>query len=286
MKIAIASGKGGTGKTTLAVNLASYAAQRAKVLLADLDVEEPNSGIFIAGHLLTEKTIFSMVPVWQQENCLMCGRCTKLCRFNALLQLGEKIIVMPQLCHSCYACSELCPASALPMEGKPLGILRHLKSRDLDFIESKLFIGIEQAVPLISQTLEYMSGNLSDHELELWDSPPGTSCPVITVTNAADFVLLVTEPTPFGLYDLNLTVETMEQLGKPFAVIVNRLGIGNDEVFKYCSKRNISVWTTFPDKRYIAELYSRGELIYPEVPEFRQSLDTILTNLDKIREQL
>lgn len=286
MRIAIASGKGGTGKTTLAVNLAQYAAETSEVLLADLDVEEPNSGIFIDAILHNERTIVNMVPVWHRELCLLCGACAERCMFNAVLQLGKEIVTLPQLCHSCYACSELCPTASLSMEPMPIGTLKHLISSKLTFIESKLFVGIEQAVPMISQTIDYLSENSSGSKLEIWDSPPGTSCPVIEVVDGADFVLLVTEPTPFGLWDLNLAVETMYKLGKPFAVIVNRWGIGNDAVIRYCKSKDISIWTLIPDQRRIAELYSAGKLIFPYVAEFRKGLDDIMERLTDLEGQL
>ncbi|MFO8145471.1 MAG: ATP-binding protein [Candidatus Syntrophosphaera sp.] len=282
MKIAIASGKGGTGKTTLAVNLALRAAENREVSLVDLDVEEPNSGIFIHGKLENEQRIFRSVPKWDREACTLCGKCVELCQYNAIIRLGKEIMVMPQLCHSCYACSELCPTDALPMRESPLGTLRHKRIGRLDFIESKLDIGMEMASPMIGKTLEYMSEHCSGNDYQFRDCPPGTACPVISATKDADFIILVTEPTPFGLYDLELAAETMRHLGKPMSVVVNRYGIGNDEVFHYCKEQDIPVWAKIPNQREMAELYSRGELIYPKVEEFRRELDAILGKLDSL----
>jgi MinD superfamily P-loop ATPase len=281
MKIAIASGKGGTGKTTLAVNLALRCAETGKSVLADLDVEEPNSGIFIKGNLQKEKQMFRLVPKWDKQTCTHCRKCAKVCHYNAILELGENILVLPELCHSCHACSELCPAGALPMLTSSLGNLRHFNNGRLNFIESKLDIGVEMASPLIRQTLHYMEENCSDADYLFLDCPPGTSCSVINATKDADFILLVTEPTPFGLYDLSLAVETMRHLDKPMAVVVNRFGIGNDEVVQYCEKQQIPIWAVLPNQREIAELYSRGEVIYPKIKEFRNGLDDILTELGK-----
>jgi MinD superfamily P-loop ATPase len=283
MKIAIASGKGGTGKTTLAVNLALRAAETASVVLADLDVEEPNSGIFIKGDLQEKKQMFRLVPQWDNQTCTLCGKCTEVCHYNAILKLGNEILVLPELCHSCFACSELCPVNALPMVNSPLGFLRLYKSGWLNFIESRLDIGIEMASPLIHQTLDYVDKNFSEMDYQFLDCPPGTSCSVITATKEADFIILVTEPTPFGHYDLSLAVETMQHLKKPMAVVINRYGIGNDEVFRYCEKQNIPVWAALPNQRAIAKLYSNGEVIYPKVKEFRQGLDDILHKLDSIK---
>ncbi len=275
MKIAIASGKGGTGKTTLAVNLAHYFAEREAVALADLDVEEPNSGIFIQGELLHRDTLYTQVPQWQPELCTRCGKCPAWCRFNAVLKLGDQILVLPQLCHSCFACSELCPSSALPMQPRELGEVKHYRSGVLDFIEGRLKIGNEQASPLIHQTLNYLAESLPDPRHRFYDCPPGTSCAVIAATREADLVLLVTEPTPFGLYDLELAVQTMRHLGRETAVVVNRCGIGNAEVFAFCAREHIPVWAQIPDQRSIAERYSRGELLHTSVPEFRRELEKI-----------
>lgn len=284
MKIAIASGKGGTGKTTLAVNLALRAAETRNVVLADLDVEEPNSAIFIRGNKTTEQRFFRAVPNWEKEACTLCGKCAEVCQFNAVVKLGETILVLPQLCHSCFACSELCPVNALPMRNTPLGWLRGYQQGRLVFLESKLDVGEEMAAPLIGQTISYMDEKLSRPEFQFRDCPPGTACPVIAATSDADLVLLVTEPTPFGLYDLELAVETMRQLDKSMAVVINRWGIGDGKVLRFCEKEQLPVWAIFPNQRKIAELYSRGELIYPEVQEFREGLDAILARLNELKE--
>ena len=282
MKLAIASGKGGTGKTTLAVNLALHAANSQKVVLLDLDVEEPNSGIFIKGELKREKQLVRHVPVWEKEACTLCGKCSEVCRFNAVLKLGKHILVMPELCHGCYACSELCLENALPMQESALGRLRHHQIGSLDFVESKMIIGVEMATPLIEQTLAYAEAEIPHASLQIRDCPPGTSCSVINATRDADFALLVTEPTPFGLHDLSLAVQTMRFLKKPMAVVVNRVGIGNDDVFKYCEAEDIPIWASFPHERAIAELYSRGETLYDKVDSIRAGLDAILLQISKL----
>ena len=275
MKIAIASGKGGTGKTTLATNLAAFLSRRMAVVLTDLDVEEPNSGLFINGEQINRENKHTKVPEWQKEQCTLCGKCKEVCNFNAITQIMEEILVFPKLCHSCYACSELCPVDALPMVDKKMGVLKHLKSDNLDFVESKLDIGEEQAVPLIAQTLDYIDSKFNKNILKLYDSPPGTSCPVIEATKGADMVFLVSEPTPFGLHDLKLSVETMRKLKKEFYVIINRDGIGNQDVYEYCQDENIEVLAQIPDSRKIAELYSSGELLFDHVAEVKGELEKI-----------
>ncbi len=283
MKIAIASGKGGTGKTTISTNLASYLSENNKVVLVDLDVEEPNSGLFIKGKLVIEQEKFKMIPQWVQSTCTLCGNCQKVCNFHAVIQLGTMILVFPELCHSCYACSELCPTESLPMITKKMGDLKEYKKGNLSFIESRLVIGEEQAVPLIHQTMKYVDEKFADDVLKIYDSPPGTSCPVIEATKNADFVLLVTEPTPFGLHDLKLAIDTMYELKKDFGVIINRSGVGNDNVESYCKHENIPVIAKIPDSRKIAELYSSGNLLYDDIEEVKTELikiEKFITNLN------
>lgn len=275
MKIAIASGKGGTGKTTVSTNLAHYISQKREVVLVDLDVEEPNSALFIKGKLdkIHIKTI--KVPQWVSENCILCGDCQANCNFNAVVKMNDEIMVFPQLCHSCYACSELCPKDALPMVPQAIGVLQKFQLDNLHFIESKLDIGQEMAVPLISQTIKFVEKEFSKDIHRIYDSPPGTACPVIETLKEVDFVFLVTEPTPFGLNDLILAVETVRELKKEFAVIINRDGVGNDEVEKYCKRENIDIVIKIPNSRKVAELYSVGELLYDKVPEFKEQIQLL-----------
>ena len=275
MKIAIASGKGGTGKTTLSTNLASFLAESHNVVLTDLDVEEPNSGLFLKADCVYKEDKYKMIPEWIQDKCSLCGICQKVCNYHAVIQLVQQIMVFPQLCHGCYACSELCPDSALPMIPQKMGELKKFKSGNLDFVESRLDVGQEQAVPLISQTNKFVDDNFPAESIKIFDAPPGTSCPVIEATKNADFVILITEPTPFGLHDLSLAVETMKALQKEFAVVINRYGVGDDKVLEYCQENKIPVIAIIPNSREIAELYSKGELIYAKVPEFRKQLELV-----------
>ncbi|MEA2077760.1 MAG: ATP-binding protein [Candidatus Marinimicrobia bacterium] len=282
MKIAIASGKGGTGKTTLSTNLASFIAENTKVVLADLDVEEPNSKLFVHGELVHQEAKYKMIPEWVQNKCDLCGICREVCNFNAITQILDEIIVFPELCHGCYACSELCPMDALPMKPKKMGMLTHYETGDLSLIESKLDIGEEQAVPLIAQTLEYVDKTFPQDIVKIYDSPPGTSCPVIEATKHADTIILVTEPTPFGLHDLKLAVETIREIKKPFAVVINRHGIGDNKVEQYCEEENISIIATIPNQRKIAERYSEGKLLYKEIPAVRSALMSIMKYIDTL----
>lgn len=276
MKIAIASGKGGTGKTFLATNLSAMLALQRQVFLVDLDVEEPNSGLFFHGKITHEEICDKMIPVWDSSKCTSCGQCQQVCNFNAIVKLLDDIIIFPELCHSCYACSELCPESALPMHGQRMGSLKTIKQPNLTFIESRLDIGQEQAVPLISQTFSFIEKQFNEDSIYILDAPPGTSCPLIEVSLEANLVILVTEPTPFGFHDLKLSVETMRLLKRDFAVVINRCDIGNDEVEKYCNDQEIPLIAKIPNKRRAAELYSTGKLVYQEIPEIRSEIQKVL----------
>ncbi len=279
MITAVASGKGGTGKTTLSVNLAAYLTSEIKsenqIVLADLDVEEPNSGLFIGRDYTDKIERYRKVPSWDREKCILCGKCDDYCRFNAIIKMGKSIVVLPEVCHSCRMCTELCPQNALPFNNLHIGTTSISSSDNLIFIESRLDIGQEQAVPLIKQTLDHINKKYGSYEHILLDCPPGTSCPMIESVHHADFVLLVTEPTPFGFHDLKLAIETMQIIGKDFAVVINRYGSGNNEVEDYCEQNNIDIAAKFPDSRKAAELYSEGKLIYEELPEFRSELEKL-----------
>ena len=277
MKITFASGKGGTGKTTISTNLTSYLASMNKeVVLADLDVEEPNSALFINGELKAEKIANKMIPQWDLTDCTLCKKCAEVCNFNAIVAMAKEILVFPELCHSCYACSELCPTNSLPMTPSRIGLIAEFSADGFSLVEGRLDLGQEMAVPLIAQTIAYTDENFSDC-IKILDAPPGTSCPVIEASRGSDFVILVTESTPFGLNDLILAVETMKVLKQNFGVIINRYGIGNDGVENYCKEQNIPIVTKIKNDKEVAKLYSNGELIYPKIKHFKDSLDDIVT---------
>ena len=284
MKIAIASGKGGTGKTTLSTNLATMLAETQSVVLVDLDVEEPNSGLFLQGTVVREMQVFREVPQWTKEACTLCGTCQEVCEFNAIITLGKTVMIFPEMCHGCNACVELCPEHALHMIPEAMGTLQQKRVSGLDFIESRLHIGQEQAVPLIAKTKTYCEEHFPQRRLYLYDSPPGTSCPVIETIKDVDFVILITEPTPFGLHDLTLAVETTRKLGKPFGVVLNRFGIGDAKVESFCEREGIPLLAAFPNSKEVAESYSRGELVYKTVPGFRNELEKLAAYIETYNE--
>lgn len=279
-KLAIASGKGGTGKTLLSTNLADYIAQTRTVLLADLDVEEPNDALFFQEENKKTTSQYKMIPDWQSDLCTLCGDCTRHCKFHALIRLGDFIMVFNELCHSCYACSGLCPRQALPMKAYRMGQTRYQEINSLQLIESRLDIGQEQAVPLIHATQKFLHELENKPNLYILDCPPGTSCPVVAAVDKADFVMLVTEPTPFGLNDLMLAVDTMRQIKKPFAVVINKYGAGDDKVEKWCKSENITIASRIPYDRQLAELYAAGKLAWRYNKALKNALDEMMTFIE------
>jgi MinD superfamily P-loop ATPase len=277
VKIAIASGKGGTGKTLLAVNLASIISRNDETLLVDLDVEEPNDALFIAGTTGQVHEKYKLIPKWDENKCIICDICSKTCKYHAVVRLGDIIVVFDKLCHSCHACSELCPMSALPMTTHKIGEIRQTNSGKLTLVEGRLKIGEEQGVPLINQTHQFVGEEFGSIPVQFFDCPPGTSCPVVAAIKKTDYVILVTEPTPFGLNDLRLAVKTIQQMGKPMGVVINRDGIGNNEVETYCQNEGLEILAKIPYDREIARLYSEGHLVYERI----DYLEPIMQNIFK-----
>lgn len=274
MKIAVASGKGGTGKTFIATNLASYISEFESTTLTDLDVEEPNSALFINGDLLRTETQYRMIPEWDSTKCTLCGKCQTVCNFHAVLKVKDGIMIFPELCHSCYACSELCPVSSLPMKKREIGKIKHIRSGNLDFIEAKLNVGEEQAVPLISQTNDYLNYHLKE-TISIFDCPPGTACPAIESVKDADLVILAAEPTAYGFHDFKLIVKAMKNIGKKIAAVINKSGIGNNDTELFCIDNNIPVIAKIPHSRELAVCYSNGELVYKKFDFMQEEMEKI-----------
>lgn len=270
MNIAIASGKGGTGKTTIATNLSLARAEKGeRVTLADCDVEEPNCHIFLKPHIVSSEAVTVQKPEVIEDRCTGCGICGEVCEYNAIAVIKKKVLIFPELCHSCGACSLLCPENAITETPRHVGILEKGTSSNLSFIQGLLNIG-ELMSPAVIHAVREAAG--SDGHVVV-DAPPGTSCPVIEAVKGSDFVLLVTEPTPFGLHDLTLAAGMVRELDIPFAVAINRSDLGTDELARYCASEGIDVILEIPDDRRIAEAYSRGEMIIHALPEYRTLFD-------------
>ena len=261
--ISVASGKGGTGKTTIATNMALSI---AKAQLLDCDVEEPDSHLFLNTDLEKVEDVYLSVPVVDKEKCDFCQKCSKFCQYNAIAVLPSDILIFPQLCHGCGGCILVCPKGALTEEKRIIGIIEGGTSDGVEFYHGILNIGEPMATPVIKT----LKKKIDKEKNVILDSPPGTSCPTIETIRGTDFCLLVTEPTPFGLYDLKLAVEVVKHLAIPFGVVINRDGIGDDRVEKFCMERNIPVLLKIPQNEDIARLYSNGQPFILEMPEWKE----------------
>jgi MinD superfamily P-loop ATPase len=277
MRIAVASGKGGTGKTTVATNLAWLAAEDGRsVAYLDCDVEEPNGRIFLRPDMIKESPIEKLAPVVDPTRCTHCGWCGRICRYAAIACLPEKTLVFHELCHACGGCALVCPADAIREVPRAIGRLRKGMAGRLHFVEGVLDVGEAMSPPAIRAVKKAAP----DVELVFLDAPPGTSCPAVESIRGADLVLLVTEPTPFGLNDLKLAVEMARAMKLPASVVINRADAGDGRVRDYCRKQRIEVLAEIPDDRLVAEAYSRGEMIAETVPGFADRLQRLLERME------
>lgn len=274
MVISIASGKGGTGKTTIAVNLA-LSIPNAQLL--DCDVEEPNSHIFIKPEINGTISVPIPVPKIDKTKCNYCGRCKEVCEYNAIAVLKDSVLVFSELCHGCGACSYLCPQGAIKEVNRQIGIVEIGTKEDLQFGHGRLNIGEAMSPPLIRALKEYSN----PAKTVIIDAPPGTSCPVIASIKESDFCILVTEPTPFGLNDLILAVEVVRKLKIPSGVIINRSDLGNRDTHSYCKKENIPILMEIPFKKEIAVAYSKGIALVEHLPEYKKEFFNMYERIKK-----
>ncbi len=275
--IAIASGKGGTGKTTIAANLAYLWSRLGRqVLYVDCDVEAPNGHIFL--HPTIERRLPATTPVPQiaEELCNLCGLCGAFCRYNALLCLPDQVVTFPELCHGCGGCSRLCPQKAITEVPREIGCIEMGVAGAINFASGLLNIGEAMSPPLIRA----LKKTMSESELTLFDAPPGTSCPAIETIRHCDYTLLVTEPTPFGLNDLQLAVEMVRALDQPFGIVINRSGLDDRPLLEYCQREQLTILAKFPDDRRVAEAYSRGNLACAALDDFKGHFTALLAAVD------
>lgn len=273
MIISVASGKGGTGKTTVSVNLAKVFG--GGVQLLDCDVEEPNLHLFLRGNLLQKETACIQTPKINPLRCDACGDCSDFCEFNAIALAGNTAIVFTELCHGCGGCTLVCTKRAIREVYSQIGSVETLQAGDITLVQGRLDVGVSSASPLIDEVKK----NIRTSNHAILDAPPGTSCPAVATLRDTDMVLLVTEPTPFGLHDLKLAVAMVRKIGIPFGVLVNRFGIGDDRIHRYCQQENIQLLLEIPDDRRIAEAYSRGEILVDVLPEYRGLFEQLRDNL-------
>ncbi|OGC41845.1 (4Fe-4S)-binding protein [candidate division WOR-3 bacterium RBG_13_43_14] len=258
MIIAFASGKGGTGKTTVATNfaLALDKNRMAKIQFIDCDVEEPNAAIFLKPKITNTRTVSIPVPTVDTTKCNYCGQCAEICAYHAIAVLKEKVLIFPELCHGCGGCSLLCPTSAIHEINREIGVIESGMSGGIIFYQGRLNVGEPMATPIIKQMKKILSK--TDRDTTIIDVPPGTSCPVIEAVQESDFTVLVTEPTPFGLHDLSLAVETMEKLNIPAGIIVNRSDQNDKIIENFCKQKKIPILMRIPFSREFAVAYSKG----------------------------
>lgn len=278
MKIAVASGKGGTGKTTIATNLAvSLSRKSDRVQYLDCDAEEPNGHVFLKPDIEQQDDVTVPVPDVDQDKCTGCGKCAELCQYSAITCVKGKVLVFEELCHSCGGCMAICPEGAITEKQRKIGTAAFGKSKEVYFGQGLLDIGAIQTPAMI----EYVKSKTIEEGVTILDVPPGTSCPVIEAIKDSDFILLVTEPTPFGLNDLQLAVDMVRKLGLGFAVAINRSDVGDDGVVQYCQQEDIDILLEIPNMKKIAEAYSRGTMIVEALPEFEDKFLKLYDNISE-----
>ena len=273
MIISVASGKGGTGKTTVATNLA--VSLEGGCTLLDCDVEEPNAHLFLHPEINRSETVTTFVPAVDESRCSACRKCSDICRFRAITVVGEKVLVFPELCHSCGGCQVVCPENAISDGQRELGVVEWGVGTGVPLIQGRIRVGEAMSPPLIRR-VRAAAGN---EGLVIIDAPPGTSCPVIAAMRDADFILMVTEPTPFGLHDLKLAVGAVQMLGIPCGLVINRADIGDDRVRDYAMAERLPILLEIPFDRRIAEAYSCGRMIVEVMPEWKEKFRELLRQI-------
>jgi len=282
MVIAVASGKGGTGKTTIATSLARTLAETGRpVSFLDCDVEAPNAHLFLNPVFVQQGDVERLIPRVDEAVCTGCGRCAEVCEFHAIVVLGGQPLVFPELCHGCGSCTLECPEEAISETPKTLGILeRGPAAAQISFARGLLNIGEPMAVPVISQLKKWLPPRPDD--TVILDSSPGTSCPVVEAIRGADFVLLVTEPTPFGQHDLWLAIQLTEELGIPAGVIINRDGVGDTKVDDLCREVGLPILMRIPLERKIGKGIAAGQSLTEIYPEYRDRFLRLFSRIEEI----
>ncbi len=287
MRIAVASGKGGTGKTTVATSLAQVAAERYAVRFLDCDVEAPNAALFLRPTLDGHREVGIRVPRINAKRCTHCGKCAEVCQFNAIAVVDQTTLVFDDLCHGCGSCTWICPERAISEHLLVTGVIDTGEtSSGIAFAQGVMRIGQAMGTPILRELkksflgLSHAGNGLHRRAIEIRDAPPGAACPVVETLRGVDVVLLVTEPTPFGLHDLRQVAAIVSELGLPAAVVVNREGIGDEAVGAFCANSHLPILLRIPMERRIAEAYARGEPLIEAMPDIRHDLQVLLEQLE------
>ncbi len=278
MIVSVASGKGGTGKTTVSASLT--AVWEKPVVAVDLDVEEPNLHLFLLPDIEETTTAYLEIPVVDESKCTYCGACSELCQFKAISAMGSVVLTFPEMCHGCGGCIAICPEKALSPGRRELGVISRGRAGRAEFLMGRLRVGEAMSPPFMRQVKNRLDDMIAQNGYDaILDAPPGVSCPAVNAVIDSDVIVLVTEPTPFGFYDFKLAWEAFTPLGKPMGVVVNRAGIGNDEVYRFCREKRLPLLAEIPFDRRIAEAYARGRVIADLSPELRRTFESIRSGI-------
>lgn len=278
MIVAVASGKGGTGKTTVSASLATV--WDAPLVAVDLDVEEPNLHLFLRPEIGLQSRVELEVPVADPQRCTQCRACAELCRYGAVAVMGSSLLVFPEQCHGCGGCLAICPSGALHSGVRELGVLEQGTFGTGRFLMGTLRVGEAMSPPLMRAVKARLSALLAEQPADaVIDAPPGVSCPAVNAVLDADVILLVTEPTPFGFHDFRLAWEAFEPLGKPMAVVINRAGLGTAPVEAFCQDKGLPVLAHIPFDRGVAQGYATGRIVAELSPELRRTFEALRDDL-------
>jgi MinD superfamily P-loop ATPase len=270
MKIAVLSGKGGTGKTTFSSNLAVNV---ENVKLIDTDVEEPNAHIFLGNKAIESKSVMTLYPVVDADKCTLCGKCGEFCNYNAIIPAKNTVLVFKETCHDCGGCEVVCPVNAIKYEQREIGKIHNIENDyNIKFEYGELNIGEMSGVKII----EKLKSDSENEELLIIDSPPGTSCATVAAVEDTDYAIIVSEPTPFGVSDMKMVVEMLREMKIPFSVVINKAGIGNDEIYEYCKTEEIEILMEIPFDKKIAEYYAKGDLFSKKIDGYVEKLQNVL----------
>ncbi len=273
MILSVAGGKGGTGKTTVAINMALAL---NNIQLLDCDVEEPNVHLLLHPKINETKSVYVPIPRVDEELCDHCGECSEFCEYNALFVGPEHVVVFPELCIGCGGCAIVCPKEAITEERRKIGTVKVGSVESTELVYGELVVGEPMAVPVIKEVKKQIKSD----KTTIIDSPPGTSCPVIESIHGSDYCLLVTEPTPFGLHDLKMMIQVVEDVGIPYGIVVNRSGLGDRKMHDYCEEKKVPILLEIPFQRRIAEFYSRGVPFTLEIPGWREKFQALFDEIE------